>query len=311
MKTQVTFALLLVLALSSCEREEKETTTRGNLHALFAESVAPAMVEEVNQFLSNYEKNGAKITYDVVSSDQAIRRMIRDTVRYIVTTCPLNAGERQQLPAIKGFDLNEILIAYDGIAVAVNPKNAAEQMTTVELAKILSGGISRWEQLSHAESMKGKIELFYQDSSDISSFVDARLLHGQAVRRDFHPTHSSLQTLQSIASQPSSIGLVGVLWVDSSHVSPKILKIGETKQQADTTFRLAPEAIGKFYSPHPANVYRNFYPLKRAIYSYMYAPLGSLASGFGAFVANSEGQRFFLQKGIVPATQKIRLKGSE
>ena len=311
MKTTIAVTMILLLALSGCEREKKETTTRGNLHALFAESIAPAMVEEVRQFLVDYEKAGAVITYEAVSSDEAIYRMLHDTLRYIVSTRPLTQTEKQQLPKIEGFFLNEIIVAYDGMAAIVHGKNSVEKITTAELSKILSGEIRRWEQLSHAETMKGSIELVYQDSSDVSTFTENRLLRGKPLRKDFKKTSSSLATLRSVAEQPLSIGLVGSLWVDSARVSAKILQVAESRQPADTTFPVLPERIGKFSIPHPANIFRNYYPLKRALYAYTFGPVASFASGFGTFVATSDGQRIFLGKNIVPATQRIRLKSPE
>jgi phosphate transport system substrate-binding protein len=311
MKTTLVFIAALAFGLSACGPEKKETTTKGSLHALFAESTAPVMVEEVTQFLSIYGKTGANITYDVVSSEEAIRRMVRDTVRYVVTTRPLSAAEKSQLPKMKGSDLSEIVVAYDGMAVVVHYKNPVEKITTTELAKIFTGEIRRWEQLSNAQSMKGAIELIYQDSSDVSTFVESRLLDGKTMRAAFQKSGSSLATLRSIVTRPLSIGLVGILWVDSAHVPAKMLDVAETRQSTDTTFRFPPERMGKYSSPHPANIYRNYYPLKRSIYAYTFGPVASFASGFGTFVSNKEGQKLFLNRKIVPATQPIRLKAPQ
>jgi len=311
MKTMLAFTLILACYLSACGPEKKETTTRGTLHALFAESTAPVMAEEVAQFLSIYGKTGANITYEVVSSEEAIRRMVRDTVRYIVTTRPLSVAEKSQMPKVEGSDLSEIIVAYDGMAVIVHHKNPVEKITTAELSKILTGEIRRWEQLSNAESMKGTIEVVYQDSSDVSAFVARRLLDGKPMRTTFQRTGSSLATLRSIVDQPLSIGLVGILWVDSARVPAKVLEVAETRQGTDTTFRIPPERMGKYSTPHPANIYRTYYPLKRAIYAYAFGPVASFASGFGTFVSNKEGQKLFLNRKIVPATQPIRLKAPQ
>lgn len=311
MKTFAMFLSGFLILFAGCEREKAETTTRGNLHALFAESTAPAMVEEVSQFLNAYRKAGASITFELVSSDVAIQRMLRDTVRYIVSARPMSPAERQQLPHIEGFDLNEIVIAYDGMAVVVSEKNLVDQITMVELSKILSGEIRRWEQLSNSGAMKGTIEVVYQDSSDVSLFAESRILQGKSLRKDLQRTTSSLMTLRRVAEQPLSLGLAGVLWVDSAHVPGKVLKVAETRISQDTTFRVPMERIGKFCTPHPANIYRNYYPMKRAIYAYTFGPVASFASGFGTFVANKEGQRFLLEKNIVPGTQPIRLRAPE
>jgi phosphate transport system substrate-binding protein len=310
-KTFISAFAVLVCCLG-CAPEKKETTTKGSLHALFAESTAPAMVDEVNQFLAIYEKTGAVITYDVVSSEEAIRRMASDTIRYIITTRPMTAAEKQSLPKIEEWDLNELIVAYDAMAVVVHHKNPVEKMTTTELTKILSGEIRRWEQLSQAEGMKGAIELVYQDSSDVSMFVNSRLLEGKALRGNVLRSSSSLGTLRAVVERPLSIGLAGILWVDSARVPAKVLELAETREVTDTTFRVPPERIGKFSSPsYSANIYRTYYPLKRALYAYTYGPIASFASGFGTYVANKEGQRIFLNKNIVPATQPIRLKAPQ
>ncbi len=311
MKRITVASLACLLLLAGCLREKSETSTRGNLHVLIAESTLPAAVDEVKEFLNINSSDGAKIGYEVVSSDQAIQRLGRDSIRFVFATRPMTAAERQLLPHTDGFELSEVLIAYDAIAVVANDKNPVAKMTTTELTKILTGETNRWEQLSKANAMKGKIELVLQDSSDVSSFIDARLLQGQHLRIDARFTKSSPGTLRAIAAQPLAVGLVGITWADSARAAGKVLDLAETRQTSDTTFRVPTEAFGKFYSPHPANIYRSYYPLKRAIYAYWYAPLGSLASGFGFFVSHADGQRLFLKRNIVPGTQLIKLRGIE
>jgi len=309
MKSITVVSLACLILLAGCTRENSETSTRGTLHVLAAESVLPPAIDEVNAFLNLYSSDSAKIGYEAVSSDRAIGRLGRDSIRFVLTTRPMSAAERQSLPQTEGFELSEVLIAYDAIAVVVNEKNLVAKMTTSELTKILSGEINRWEQLSKANAMKGKIELVLQDSSDITSFIDTRLLQGMHLRKDARSTSSSPGTLQAIATQPLAVGLVGVTWVDSTQTATKILGLAETRQTTDTTFRVPAGEFGKFHSPHPANIYRSYYPLKRAIYAYWYAPLRSLASRFGSYVSRADGQRLLLKRNIVPGTQPIKLRG--
>jgi phosphate transport system substrate-binding protein len=311
MKTLNLLSIACILLLAGCGPEKNETATRGKLRVLAAESVLPPMTDEVREFLNLHAVDGAAITLESVSSDEAIRRLGRDSVRLIVTTRPITATERRLLPPIEHYELSEVLLAYDGLAVIVNEKNTVAKITTTELAGILSGDITRWEQLSRAEDAKGKFELVLQDSSDVTSFIDSRILHGKSVRKDVSYTNSSLAVLQSVASRPTAIGLIGITWVDSAHTSVKVLDIKETRAAADTSVHVATGSTVNFYSPHPANVYRSYYPLKRSIYAYWYAVPGSLASGFGGYISHADGQRLLLKRNVVPGTQPIRLKGSE
>jgi phosphate transport system substrate-binding protein len=311
MKITMMCSVFLLLIVPGCVREKTESLTHGSLHALIAESTAPAMVEEVNQFVALHADEGAQVSYEIVSSEEAVRRLVRDTVRFIVTTRPLTPSERQRASAVEGLELNETLVAYDGIAVIVNQANPVEQVAMEELQKIITGEFTRWDQLAGGKTAKGKIELLYQDSSDVSLYAEARILRGRAVRNDAVRCASSLETLRSVATRRASIGLVGLLWIDSARVSAKVLRAAETRQAQDTVFRVPAEAFGKFFSPHPANIYRTYYPLKRAIYIYTLGRLGSFASGLASFMANAEGQRLLLKRNIVPGTQHVRLKAPE
>ena len=311
MKTLNILAVAFLLLAAGCAPDKNETATRGKLRVLAAESVLPPMTDEVREFLNLHAVDGAVITLESGSSDDAIRRLGRDSVRLIVTTRPMTDPERRNLPPIKGFELSTLLVAYDGMAVVVNGKSTVAKITTTELTGILTGELLRWEQLSHAGDAKGKFDLVLQDSSDVKSFLDARILHGRPVRKETRFTSSSPATLQAVAAQPNAIGLVGVTWVDSVHASVKVLDIKETRSATDTSVHVADGSTVNFYSPHPANIYRSYYPLKRAIYAYWYALPGSLASGFGGFISRAEGQRLFLKRNMVPATQPIKLKGAE
>jgi ABC-type phosphate transport system substrate-binding protein len=300
--------LTFVVLLSGCYPEKKETTTRGNLYLLLTESAAPVLVEEVNQFLSLYGPDGANISYAVVSSEEAIQRFVDDTVQCIFTIRPLKAAERSLVTRTAGLDFTEIAIAHDAVVVVAHHENSVDRITTTELRSVLTGTYTRWEQLSHAGKMKGRIEVIYQDSSDVSWYLAQRILQRQTVRKDVRHANSSLQLLKAVVNQPLSIACVGLNWIDSARVPAKMLSVAETAQPADTTFQIAPEALGTFYEPHPAHIYRKFYPLRRTIYLYARAPLGSFAAGFSAFVANKDGQRIFLVRRLVPGTQPIRLK---
>jgi phosphate transport system substrate-binding protein len=302
---------ILILFMLGCNSQPEETTTRGNLHIFIPESLAPIMIDEVNEFLSLYNQYGAHITYDVVSADTAAQRFVHDTARIAFLPRPLTWTEREHVKQISP-DLNELIIAYDGITAVVNIKNKTENMTTTNLRKILTGSITRWEQLGSTNPTRGIIKVFYQDSSDVVEYLRQRLLKQNDTYTNISAritrTSSDLQTLQSVEKDPMSLGFVGLSWIDSMQKKVKIVNLGRTKEDTDTTIILPPEADGKFFSPNPAYIFLNYYPLKRAIYMYTRTH-ADLAAGFSTYVATAEGQKLFLKRGLLPGTQKIKLKG--
>jgi phosphate transport system substrate-binding protein len=300
------FIFLIALFLG-CSTEEKESTTKGNLHVFIPESIAPVMIDEVNEFLNLYQTNGAHITDTIVSAETVARIFVRDTARIAFLPRPLTQTEKEQVKAISG-DLNELIVAYDGIVVVVHPKNKILQMTTTEIQKILSGTMTRWEQFT--KPMKGAINIYCQDSSDVTEYLKQRLMMQASISAKFTRTSSDLQTLRLVEKDPYGLGFVALGWIDSAKSAAKILNLGRTNEDTDTTFATPAEIIGNFFSPHPANIYRNYYPLKRAIYMYTRGQV-NLATGFGTYVATSEGQKLFLKYGMLPGTQRIKLKSNE
>jgi phosphate transport system substrate-binding protein len=299
-----------VIVLICCGPEKAETPLRGNLHVLLPESAAPVLLRAVQSFTSIYGPKGAQLSYELVSSEEAIRRFIEDTTRCILTTRSLSATERQRLNE-DGVELTEIILAYDAIAAVVHYKNPIERITTPELRSIVSGETRRWEHLTHADGMRGSIVPILDETSDVASFLLRRFTELRSFRPDLQRTRSNLATLQTVVADPASIGFVALDWVDSARVPVKMLEVAEPDPEADTTFRAPIESVGKFYPPHPAHIYRNYYPLKRGIYAYGKNARGTLTSGFLTFLANKEGQRIFLERNLVPATQPIRLKPVE
>jgi ABC-type phosphate transport system substrate-binding protein len=112
------FSVLIIFVLG-CNSQPEETTTRGHLHVFIPESLAPILIEEVNQFLNLYSQNGAKITYTIVPSQTVVHHFIVDTARIAFLPRPLTQTEKEQIKQTSP-NLNELIIAYDGIAAIVN-----------------------------------------------------------------------------------------------------------------------------------------------------------------------------------------------
>ena len=310
----MTLRILLVCTLAAsaagCYPERKESPTTGELQVLIPESAAPPLIREVESFLGVYGPHGAHITYRVVRSQEAISRFILDTARLIFTTQPLSKAEEDLVRNTAG-SLASIVVAYDGIVAAVHHKNPVERISAAEIRKIIAGSVTHWEDLQDHRGKRGRIVVIVEDSSDAEVYLEQNLLRGAPVSVNHRSAHGSLEVLRGVVSDENSLGFVGLSWIDSARVPAKLLEVSASGFDPDTVYAIPAEALGKFYGPHPAHIYRNYYPFKRGIHMYTKSLKGDLASGFGTFVAAKEGQRVFLETGLVPATQPIRLRPSQ
>ena len=299
--------LFLSACLCSCQPEPTESPTKGSLLLTVPESIAPVMRAEVEEFMRLYAKNGADVRFEVASTELAASRFVLDTARLVFLTRRLTEAEQGLVRRTAG-DLIEVAVARDGIVAVVHVRNSIDRITLSELRGILEGSVRRWERLSSHRTMGGAITVYMQDSSDVSTYLRQRLFNGGPMNGRMKRTASSLATLRDVVKDPMAIGFVGLDWLDSAKVPAKVLEVSQRSEEADTSAHSPVESFGRFYSPHPAHLYRSYYPLKRSIYMYSKSARGDIASGFGTFVANKEGQRLFLARNIVPGTQPIRLK---
>jgi phosphate transport system substrate-binding protein len=302
----ITSLFLITVFLLGCSSDQKETTTRGRLFIPVAESLAPTMMAEIHGFLALYQANGATITQTIVPAKQAINHFIHDSARIVILPYALTKEEKEYMQRTYS-DLNEIIIAYDGIAVIVHSSNRIERLTTSEIKKILAGSISQWNQIRHARPIQGHIRVYCQDASDVIEYLRRRLLTSQDSLTRFTHTPSDLHTIQAVEKDPTGLGFVSIGWIDSLHPFLNVLQIGRTAEDTDTTFLPPSDAMHKFFAPHPAYIHLNYYPFKRSIYMYTRSR-GDLAAGFGTFIATSEGQNIIKQHNLVPGTQKIIIR---
>ncbi|MBI4428335.1 MAG: substrate-binding domain-containing protein [Ignavibacteriales bacterium] len=297
----------IALFLGTCNPEPAETPTKGKLHLLLAESVAPAVVRQVDQFMDYYRQNGANVTFSLVSSENAINGFVRDTLRTVFVTRALWPAEREAVEHSHGSFL-KMTVAYDAVAVVVHQTNPLDGITVSDIRDILSGKTKRWGQLKVGKKSRRSMRVYLQDSSDISFYLSTRIANLPAISVKMQQRLSSLNLLYEVSKDPTAIGFVGLSWMDSVKVPIKVLKVAAAFGDTDTAFAAPAGALGKFFSPHAAYIHQNSYALKRAVYMYSKSLGGDLAAGFSSFVATSEGQRIFLNHGLVPGTQEIVLK---
>ncbi|WP_026731270.1 PstS family phosphate ABC transporter substrate-binding protein [Fischerella sp. PCC 9605] len=104
----------------------------------------------------------------------------------------------------RGFTLQQIPIAIDGLAVAVNPNLNISGLTVDQLRSIYTGQINNWSELggpnipiktySRRISDGGTVELFVQD-----------ILGGQAFSSNVEFVSTTTQALQKVAASPGGI----------------------------------------------------------------------------------------------------------
>lgn len=161
----------------------------------------------------------------------------------------------------------EIPVAYDGLAVIVNPKNNWASSVTVEELKKLwepkaQKKIIRWNQI-RPNWPKNEIHLFGPgvDSGTFDYFTEAIMGKSQASRGDFTASENDNVLVQGVSTDPYALGYFGLAYYEENKNRLKLLGV-DTGQGAISP---SVETIkkGTYFLSRPLFIYVNEHSLDR------------------------------------------------
>jgi phosphate transport system substrate-binding protein len=131
----------------------------------------------------------------------------------------------------------ELPVAYDGLAVIVNPKNTwAACMTVAELKRLwepeAQGKITRWNQI-RPEWPDKEVHLFGPgvDSGTYDYFTEAVVGKEHASRGDFQSSEDDNTLVQGVASDHYALGFFGLAYYEENRT--KLKRVGIDDGKAD------------------------------------------------------------------------------
>jgi phosphate transport system substrate-binding protein len=134
-----------------------------------------------------------------------------------------------------GIEYIELPIAYDGLAVVVNPKNVwAETITVDELKTLWSpeaqGKVLRWNQV-RASWPNREIRLFGAgvDSGTYDYFTEAIVGKEGASRGDFTSSEDDNVLVQGVSSDELALGFIPFAYVEQNQGRLKLVPVDDAK----------------------------------------------------------------------------------
>ncbi len=170
----------------------------------------------------------------------------------------------KELDACKaaGIEFIELLIAYDGLAVMVNPKNDwVKHLTMEDLKKIwepvAEGLVTRWDHV-RAEFPKRPLKLYGPgtDSGTFDFFTEEVVGKARASRADFVASEDDHILARGIAGDVNALGYFGMAYYEALKDRLKLVPIVSPK-------------TGKPVAPSMKTVMDGTYPLARPLFIYV------------------------------------------
>ena len=293
-------AVVLIMVFG-CRGKDKhgkyvDTPTSGNLKVLVDESVFPLLDAEAFAFNGTYQN--AKVGVETATEHDAIDLLLKDSVRLIVITRKLTTEESDALKA-QQIQPHEVVIATGGIALVVHPENPVGELTTAELARMLSGEVSKWEQLN-PDAKVGDMQIVFDqpNSGIVKQLTDTLKIKG--LSENCFAVKGNPGVVEYVSSHKNAMGLIDVTWISDGDDSTSNAFLSTIKV-------LGVKKDSAYFQPFQAYLAQKSYPLLRRITMVSREARAGLASGFIAFVAGDKGQRVVLKAGLVPATMPVRI----
>lgn len=310
-------ALCLGAGLVACSGggNSKPTSTSSSGIATIAcdASFENILSQEIDVFEYIYPQ--ASIIPYYVDESAAFDSLLNFSTKMIIATRPLNDKE---LSYLKSHDkiVRQSQIAVDALALIVNPENPIEQMSKQELREILSGKVTRWDEVS--PSPLGEISVvFDHQGSSAAHYMRDSLLNGAPFAPNVYAQKTPQAVFDAVAKNKNAIGIIGVSWISSdmterTRTREEMVKAVEENANVENTFSSAVKVLPVSaddevlaYKPYQAYIFDGKYPLYRQVYMITAAAGGTLTHGFYTFVTSYRGQKIIQLTGVLPRVVQL------
>jgi phosphate transport system substrate-binding protein len=188
--------------------------------------ISEAMAEEFQK------KSGARVTVAASGTGGGFKKLCANEVAIAGASRPIKPSEVEACKQ-SGVEYVELPIAFDGIAVVVNPKNSwVDKMTVDELKKLwepgAQGKIKTWADLRKGFP-KEEIHLFGAgvDSGTYDYFTKAIVGEEHHSRGDYTSSEDDNVLVKGIATDKLALGFFGFAYYAENKDSLKVVPIDD------------------------------------------------------------------------------------
>ena len=207
----------------------------------------------------------ARVTVGISGTGGGFKKFCSGETDISNASRPIKPTEVEACKA-KGIEYIELPIAYDGLAILVNPANDWAKGITVKELKTLwepeaQGKVVKWNQV-RADWPDKPIHLFGAgvDSGTYDYFTEAVVGKEHASRGDFQSSEDDNSLVQGIATDPLALGFFGYAYYEENKGKLKVLGVDDEK----------PDNGAGYVEPSVETVEKGTYqPLSRPLFIYV------------------------------------------
>lgn len=286
MKNKSLLLMLPLVAMLSCgkkeNKEENGTENAGNATSITikgSDTVLPLAQKESEE----QAKTNKEVSCTVVGGGTGvgITALLEGTTDIAMASRELKTDEKLKFTEAKK-DVQVVTIAYDALAVIVNPANKVGQLTREQLEKIFTGEIKNWKEVGGEDL---KIVVYSRESSSGTyEFFKEEVMDKKNYAADVLSMPATGAIVQAIEQTKGAIGYVGI-----AYGTDKVKMLSVSYDQGKT-----------FVAPSVAAAKDKTYPIARPLF-YLYDKTNeSKIKAVVDFVLSEQGQKIVSEVGYIP-----------
>ena len=212
----IALAAVMVLSLAACGGSNGLSGKVATDGSTSMEKVIGALKETFEG-----ENAGVEVTYNPTGSSSGIKAVQEGRCDIGLSSRALKAEEKEQ-------GLVGTVLAYDGIAVIVNPENTVEDLTVEQIAAIYTGEITNWSEVG---GMDAEIVLVGREAGSGTRSGFEEIVGVEDLCRYRQELTSTGDVITAVSQNPGAIGYASLASVKDT---VKAIKVGGVAPSDET-----------------------------------------------------------------------------
>lgn len=244
-----------------------------------SDTVLPVAQQTAERFMNR--QPDARVTVTGGGTGVGISALMDNTTDIAMASRPIKFSEKMKIKAA-GEEVDEVIVAYDALAVVVHPSNPVKQLTRQQLEDIFRGKITNWKQVGGDDR---KIVVYSREtSSGTYEFFKESVLKNKNYMASSLSMPATGAIIQSVSQTKGAIGYVGLAYINKE-VKP---------------IHVSYDAGKTFTEPSFENAKSKAYPIVRPLFYYYDVKNEGKVKPFIDYILSAEGQATVKQVGYIP-----------
>ena len=275
--------LPLVGMLSCGKSEEKKVETTENVSSSIVVKGSDTVLPLAQKESEEQGKTNKDISATIVGGGTGvgITALLEGTTDIAMASRDLKTEEKLKFSEAKK-EVEVVTIAFDALAVILNPANKVEKLTREQLEKIYTGEIKNWKEVGGEDA---KIIVYSRESSSGTyEFFKEEVMDKKNYAADVLSMPATGAIVQAVSQTKGAIGYVGL-----AYLNKEVKTVSVSYDQGKT-----------FVAPSVAAAKDKSYPISRPLYYIFDKVNAAKVKPVVDFVLSEQGQKIVLEVGYIP-----------